>query len=142
MDMPDNNVLINAIRPDAHFHRSAKQYLEECLNGNQPIRLFPTVETGFLRVVTHPKIYSSPTPFDEAWEFLRVLCSSPLVEICPWTQTARNRWGGLCASLGLSGNDCNDAMLAAVALDRGLRVVTFDQGFRRFPNLPLLILGK
>jgi len=140
MDMPDNNVLINAIRPETRHHQVAKRWLEEGLNEGRPIRLFPSVETGFLRVVTHPRIFSPPTPIDEAWSFLHILCSSPSVEVCPWTQTARERWGGLCRSLGLSGNDCNDAMLAAAALDRGLRLVTFDQGFRRFPNLPLLIL--
>lgn len=142
MDMPDNNVLINAFRPDARHHKVARQWLEESLTGGQPIRLFPSVETGFLRVVTHPKIFSPPTPFCEAWEFLRVLCSSPLVDICPWTQTARERWGRLCKSLALGGNDCNDAMIAAAALDRSLRVVTFDQGFRRFPDLQLLILRQ
>jgi uncharacterized protein len=140
MDIPDNNVLINAFRPDAEHHRVAKQWLEGSLNGAIPIRLFPTVETGFLRVVTHPKIYSPPTSFHEAWQFLCVVCSSPMVEICPWTSSARERWGELCTGLGLCGNDCNDAMLAATALDRGLRVVTFDKGFRRFPDLPLLLL--
>lgn len=140
MDIPDNNVLINAIRPEGKHHLVAKRWLEDSLNGGHPLRLFPTVEAGFLRVVTHPKIYSPPTPFNEAWEFLRLVCSSPVVEICPWTQSARERWGNLCASLGLTGNDCNDAMLAAAALDRGLRLVTFDKGFRRFPDLPLLIL--
>lgn len=140
MDIPDNNVLISAIRPDARHHLMAKKWLEASLNGGNPIRLFPTVETGFLRVVTHPKIYSPPTPVNEAWKFLRILCSSPFVEICPWTQTARERWGGLCLSLGLSGNDCNDAMLAAIALDRGFRLVTFDKGFQRFPDLRLLLL--
>jgi predicted nucleic acid-binding protein len=93
-------------------------------------------------VVTHPKIYSPPTPFLEAWEFLRILCSSPFVEICPWTQTARARWGHLCQSLNLNGNDCTDAMLAATALDRGLRLVTFDKGFQRFPGLQWLLLQE
>jgi predicted nucleic acid-binding protein len=32
-------------------------------------------------------------------------------------------------------------MLAAVALERGLRLVTFDRGFERFPGLRLLILA-
>jgi uncharacterized protein len=140
MDLPDNNVLISAFRPDAQNHSVAKQWLEDSLNGGNPIRLFPTVEAGFLRVVTHPKIFSPPTPFSEAWEFLSVVRSSPVVEICPWTPGARERWGDLCASLGLIGNDCNDAMLAATATDRGLRLVTFDKGFHRFPGLSLLLL--
>lgn len=140
MDLPDNNVLISAFRPDAPNHLVAKQWLEDSLNGSNSIRLFPTVETGFLRVVTHPKIFSPPTSFGEAWAFLSAVRSSPMVEICPWTAGARERWGDLCLSLDLIGNDCNDAMLAATALDRGLRLVTFDKGFRRFPGLSLLLL--
>jgi predicted nucleic acid-binding protein len=46
----------------------------------------------------------------------------------------------LCTNLSLSGNDCNDALLAAVALEKTLRLVTFDKGFQRFPNLKLELL--
>lgn len=141
MDLPDNNVLINAFRPDAPYHELAKNWLEKGLNNGQPLRLFPTVETGFLRVVTHPKIFEPPSPMAEACSFLKALCSSPSVEICPWTSTARHCWTDLCLTLGLNGNDCNDAMLAAIALDRGLRFVTFDQGFKRFQGLKCLFLA-
>ena len=140
MDLPDNNILINAIRPDAKHHRIAKDWLEDSLNSGRSIRLFPTVEVGFLRVVTNPRVFPSPTPFAEAWDFLRVLCSSPGVEVSAWTPEARLRWGSLCAELGLVGNDCNDAILAALAMEKGLRLVTFDKGFKRFPGLDLLLV--
>ena len=60
--------------------------------------------------------------------------------MCPWTASARDLWIKLCQELKLSGNDCNDAMLAAVAMDRGLRIVTFDRGFERFKKLQWLLL--
>lgn len=59
MDLPDNHVLISAFRPDAPNHLVAKQWLEGRLSGSNSIRLFPAVETGFFRVVTHPKIFFS-----------------------------------------------------------------------------------
>lgn len=77
---------------------------------------------------------------DEASEFLRVLGGAPNVEIVPWTPSCRDRWLTLCIELSLSGNDCNDALLAAVALDKGLRIVTFDHGFQPYPNLRLELL--
>jgi predicted nucleic acid-binding protein len=40
----------------------------------------------------------------------------------------------------LRGNDCNDAMLAGLAIEKCLRLVTFDQCFKRFPGLRLLLL--
>ncbi len=142
MDLVDNNILIYALRPDAPHHARAKQWLEDAVNSGQAIRLFPTVEVGFLRIATHAKIFSPPTPFDEAVEFLRVLCSAPNVEICPWTTAARDRWIELCQHYSISGNDCNDAMLAAVCLERGMRLVTFDKGFNRFSKLQLLLLEE
>ncbi len=140
MDLPDNNVLINAIRTEANHHQAAKDWLEDTLSQGRPLRLFPTVEVGFLRIVTNRKIYAEATPFAAAWAFLETICSAPGVEIATWTSSARDRFGKLCEDLDLSGNDCNDAMLAALALEKNLRVVTFDKGFRRFPNLQLLFL--
>jgi len=140
MDLLDNNILINAIRSEARHHRTAKEWLEDALNRGQPIRLLPMVEAGFLRVITHPKIFASPTAPVEAWAFLETLCSAPCVEIAPWTPACRARWARLCTDLDLRGNECNDAMLAAVAIERGLRLVTFDRGFERFPSLRLLLL--
>ena len=140
MDLPDNNILINAFRPDTRHHVRAKTWLEKSLNNSLSIRLFPTIETGFLRVVTHPKIFNMPSTLHEAREFLSDLCLLPQVDMCPWTASARDLWIKLCQELKLSGNDCNDAMLAAVAMDRGLRIVTFDRGFERFKKLQWLLL--
>lgn len=140
MNLLDNNILIAAFRPDLEPHAVAKEWLEAALNNGRSIRLFPTVEVGFLRVVTHSKIFNPPSTLAEASGFLRVLCGGPTVEIVPWTAACREHWLTLCAKLSLSSNDCNDAMLAAVAVERGLRIVTFDKGFRRFPDLKLELL--
>ncbi|MCH7225403.1 TA system VapC family ribonuclease toxin [Haloferula sp. A504] len=142
MDLPDNNILINAFRSDSPHHHEAKDWLEDSLNRGLPLRLFPTVEAGFLRVVTHPGIFPVPATIEDARSFLQVVASSPGVETASWTSAARERWVDLCSHLKLRGNDCNDAMLAALAIERGLRLVTFDKGFRRFPDLRLLVLGE
>lgn len=140
MDLPDNNVLINAFRADSPHHRPAKKWLEDALTRGLPLRLFPTVEAGFLRVVTHPRIFPVPATMAEARSFLDAMCAASGVEIASWTSASRDRWGAICEELDLLGNDCNDAMLAALAIARGLRVVTFDRGFQRFPGLRLLLL--
>lgn len=140
MNLLDNNLPIAAFRPDHEHHAAARQWLESALNNGGPIRLVPTVEAGFLRVVTHARIFNPPSSLSESSGFLRVLCLAPNVEISLWTPACRERWLNLCAGHSLSGNDCNDAMLAAVALEKGLRMVTFDKGFRRFPDLKLELL--
>ena len=140
MYLLDNNLLISAFRPDLTHHAIAKEWLQNALNNGTAIRLFSTVEVGFMRVVTHPKVFNPPSSMAEASQFLRVLCGAPGVEIVPWAASIRERWLTICAELSLSGNDCNDAMLSAVALEKGLCLVTFDKGFQRFPDLKLELL--
>ncbi len=141
MDLLDNNVLIYSFRLEMELHAPAKSWLEASLNESRPIRLFPAVEVGFARLVTHPKLFKPPSIISEVREFLSVLCASPGVKIALWNPLMRDRWLHLCEDLNLNGNDCNDAMLAAVALEKNLRVVTFDKGFRRFPGLKVELLG-
>lgn len=142
MDLPDNNVLIYCFRPEMEQHARAKAWLEESLNSNRAVRLFPTVEAGFVRLMTRKNLFKPPSILAEVREFLTALSSAPSVEVVSWNTAARDRWLQLCEELDLTGNDCNDAMLAALALEKGLRVVTFDKGFRRFPNLQLRLLTE
>lgn len=135
MDLPDINILVATFRPDVEHHTPAKAWLEGCLNACGALRLAPMVEAGFVRIVTHPRIFDPPSLMADAREFLQVLGSAPSVETVSWTPAIRERWLFLCMELGLAGNDCNDAMLAAIALERGLRLVSFNRGFSRFPQL-------
>lgn len=141
MELLDNNILINAFRPDAPQHLRAKEWLEATLETSRSVRLFPTVEAGFLRIVTNSRIFSPPSSKEEASAFLSTLGNHSCVETVLWTSSIREYWFKLCLDLNLSANDCNDAMLAALALEKGLRLVTFDKGFERFPGLELLLLS-
>lgn len=140
MDLVDNNILISAFRPDLQHHRVAREWLQTALDNGWAIRFIPTVEVGFLRVVTHSRIFNPSSSMAEASAFLHALFEAPTVEIASWTPACRKRWLTLCATLELSGNDCNDAMLAAVAIEKGLRIVTFDKDFRRFPDVKVELL--
>jgi len=142
VDLPDNNVLIYCFRPEMEQHARAKAWLEESLNRNRAVRLFPTVEVGFVRLMTRKNLFKPPSIFSEVRGFLTTLSSAPSVEVASWNTAARNRWLQLCEDLDLTGNDCNDAMLAALAIEKGFRLVTFDKGFRRFRNLQLLLLSE
>ena len=44
----------------------------------------------------------------------------------------------LCQDLNLTGNDMNDAYLAALALENDLTLATADRGFLRFAGLKVL----
>ncbi|GMU77336.1 MAG: hypothetical protein AMXMBFR46_01370 [Acidimicrobiia bacterium] len=101
----------------------------------EPVGLSQHVAAGFLRVVTHPRIFREPTPTRVALQFVDAMRASPAVTAI---DPGARHWGiftGLCRSLGLRGNDVPDAFLAAIALEHGATWVTSDHGFGRFPGL-------
>ena len=93
------------------------------------------VSSGFLRIVTHPRIFKEPTPLDQALAFIEALRSSPsTIPVIP----AERHWDlftGLCARVGATGNTIPDAFLAALAIEHNATWITADRGFARFPGL-------
>jgi toxin-antitoxin system PIN domain toxin len=91
--------------------------------------------TAFLRVVTNPRIFSSPARIEDAWQQVEQWLSNPLV----WAPVATERHAAVLASLfaatPVSGNLVHDAHLAALALEHGLALYSTDGDFARFPGL-------
>jgi len=135
MDLLDANILIGAFRPDDPDHAVLKGWLEGTFSEGLSVTFPALVEVAFLRIVTHPKIFSVPSPLDEAVGFLRAIHESGLFQEPPWTSRTRARWHHWCRELGLHGNDVNDAYLAATAAEARCRLVSRDGGFSRFPGL-------
>jgi len=102
--------------------------------------LLPMVATGFLRLVTHPKVFLEPTPEAEAWRYLEALRECPGVEALPLGPEWQ-RFRKLCRRLELAGNDVLDAWIAAAAREHRMPVVTLDRGFTRLlPGDSLILL--
>ena len=130
---PDVNVLVAAARSDHPHHGIARDWLEETLaDGDSDVActLMPMVLASFLRLVTSPKIFRSPTPIEEAIGFVDTLLSLPRVQLAELGSEWR-RFRQLCLDKGLGANDLPDAWLAAAVAQRGERLVTFDRDFRR-----------
>jgi toxin-antitoxin system PIN domain toxin len=135
VDLLDANVLVGAFRPDDPGHAVLKDWLEQTLSSGNAVTFPALVEVAFLRIVTHPRIFRSPSPFEEALAFLQAIQESGLFQETPWTQQTRTRWQRWCRDLALHGNDVNDAYLAASAIEARCRLVSCDGGFSRFRGL-------
>jgi toxin-antitoxin system PIN domain toxin len=135
VDLLDVNVLVGAFRPEDPEHARLKAWLEATLNDGLPVTFPLLVEVAFLRIVTHPGIFRTPSTLGEATTFLEALQGSGSFHEAPWTPRMRQRWTAWCAELGLRGNDVNDAFLAAIAAEGRFRLVSCDQGFARFRGL-------
>lgn len=130
---PDVNILVAASRQDHPHHTPALKWLKDALVNSaqgRSLAILPMVASGFLRLVTHPKVFVNPTPIGDAMVFLRaVLDSKGVVQLLlgnEWEEFER-----LCIELGLRGNAIPDAWIAAAAQNHHLHLATFDKGFRK-----------
>ncbi len=94
------------------------------------------VLSGFLRIVTNPKILQSAIDISiDAFTFVDQITDSPnYVRISP----GERHWNiflNLCKTVNARGNLIPDAYLAALAIESGCEWVTNDRSFARFPGL-------
>lgn len=131
----DVNVLVHAHRPEAERHPEFRAWLDHARMDNEPLGLSDLVLSGFVRIVTHPRVFVTPTPTAVALDFANTLRESPAtVSVRPGPRHWRI-FQGLCDSIQARGNDVPDAYLAALALEQGTTWYTCDRGFARFPGL-------
>ena len=132
--LPDSNVLIHALRSNSAAHQTCRQWLLDRVQAGDEIGLTELAETSLLRIATHPKIFSLDVGqvvgfwADELWAYpgtVRLTAGKP----------HRSILQKLIADLSISGNDLNDAWLAALAIEHGAILVSTDEGFARFPGL-------
>ena len=135
MRMPDVNILVYAHREDAAHHERSRAWLEAAMAGAETLGVSDTVLSGFVRVVTHPRVFQTPSPLDLALDFAERLRSSPsAVRVSP----GERHWSiftDLCRRANAKGNLVPDAWLAALAIETGGEWITTDREFARFPGL-------
>jgi len=133
--LPDVNVLVYAHREDARDHARYRDWLERVVNGPQAFGLSDLVLSGFLRVVTHRRVFALPTPIERALEFAAVVRSA---ESCVRIAPGERHWeifDSLCRRAGARGNLVPDAWFAALAIESGSDWITTDRDYARFPGL-------
>jgi hypothetical protein len=133
--LPDVNVLIYAHREDATDHSRYRGWLASVLGGDAAYGMSDLVLSGFLRIVTHPRIFKKPTPLETALRFVSDVRGRPnCIEIA----AGARHWSiftSLCRASGAKGSLVADAYLAALAIESGSEWVTTDRDFARFPGL-------
>ena len=77
MRLVDVNVLVYAHRLDAARHQDYADWLRGLLAGQEPYGVSDLVLSGFLRIVTNPKVFKQPTPMDTGLAFTQLLRTQP-----------------------------------------------------------------
>ncbi|MBU6301394.1 MAG: type II toxin-antitoxin system VapC family toxin [Verrucomicrobia bacterium] len=135
MILLDVNILVYAHREDAERHPDYKAWLESALGRVPGVAVSDLALSGFIRLVTHPKIFLVPTPLADALGFVEDLRSRDLVKVLAPGPMHWKVFLDLCRKADARGNLVPDAYHAALAVETGCEWVTADRGFSRFPGL-------
>ena len=135
MILHDVNVLVYAYREELDRHEAFRSALEEQVKSPSAFGYSSLVMSGFLRVVTNPRVFAVPTLIDDALEFVDALRGQPnAVEVVP----GERHWPvfrELCQFAQTKGNLVPDAYHAALAIESGSEWLTTDRDYTRFPGL-------
>lgn len=131
----DVNVLIYAHRPESPDHVDYKDWLETARRAREPLGVADVVLSGFLRIVTNPKVFREPTPIGPVLEFVDQIRSSPSYLRATPSSHLWDIFGRLATMTNARGGAVPDAYLAASAIDLNATLVTADRGFARYKGL-------
>lgn len=135
MILTDVNVLIYAHREDAADHRSFRDWMENVVGGPEAFGVSDLVLSGFVRVVSHPRIFHPPTPLARALEFCEYLRDQPNAVLITPGERHWEIFTAFCTKAHARGDLVADAFLAALAVESGCEWITTDRDYSRFPGL-------
>ena len=135
MLLADVNVLVYAHRKDSPSHAQALQWLETLINSDEAFAMSELVFSGFMRIVTHPKIFNPPSSLKDA---LLVTDQISNQQNRVNGSTEERHWdifSKLCKQANAKGNLIPDDYHAALAVETGSTWITTDRDFSRFSGL-------
>jgi len=133
--LTDVNVLIYAHREDAADHRRFRNWMEDVVAGPEAFGVSDLILSGFVRVVSHPKIFHPPTPLSRALEFCEFLRDRPNAVLITPGDRHWEIFTTFCANAHARGDLIADAFLAALAVESGCEWITTDRDYSRFAGL-------
>lgn len=131
----DANLLVYALHADMPQHAAAKAWLEQCLNGDEPLALCWLVILAVIRISTNTRLFPRALTVNQSMSVIEEWLSHPaVIRIEPgsrhWTILQ-----DLLAHVGTAGDLTSDAHLAALAIEHNARVLSSDADFHRFPGV-------
>jgi toxin-antitoxin system PIN domain toxin len=133
--LTDVNVLVYAHRRDSAQYDECRAMVEFMLGADQAYGISELVLSSFVRIVTHPSVFSPPSTLEQAVAFASdLLTPEHAVPIAPgprhWEIFMR-----LCRESRVRGNLVPDAYFAAMAIESGCEWISTDGDYARFKGL-------
>lgn len=135
MIVPDVNLLVYAHNDAAPHHAAARRWWEALVNGVERVGVPWTVATGFVRLMTHPRVLVHPVTPTEAVDCVRGWFQFPSVRPVNPGAEHLDIFRRSLAAAGVGANLVTDAHIAALAMEHQAEVHSNDADFGRFPGL-------
>jgi len=133
--VPGLNLLVYAHSIGAPLHEPARRWWEDLVNGTERVGVPWLVAAGFVRLLTHPSVLSTPADPEQAVDLMgQWFRSSSVTPLNPCTQHIAI-FRSMLAAAGVGGNLVTDAHIAALAIEHQAEVHSNDADFARFPGL-------
>jgi uncharacterized protein len=130
----DTNILVYAEIISSSHHRTARRLLTDLAEGSVPWAIPWPCVYEFLRVITHPRVFSPPVPLGVALHDLDQILSSSTLVLLSETERHSEVMSALVRDAAVTGNLIHDAHIAALCVEHGIsELVTGDRDFSRFP---------
>jgi hypothetical protein len=132
----DVNVLLYASDKSSARHASARQFLDSCAASPEVLCLtWPTL-MSYLRMATHPGIFTAPLGPDEALGNVTALLSLPHVRAVSELDGFVDAYTHVAGDVVVRGNLVPDAHVAAILFQHGVRTLySNDRDFLKFTSL-------
>jgi uncharacterized protein len=135
MVVVDGNVLLYAVDSTSVHHDVSISWLDAALTGTEAVGLAWVALLAFVRLSTSAAVFPTPLTTDDALVQVETWLAAPSAVVAQPTPRHAALLRGLLRDTGTAGNLTTDAHLAALALEHGADVVSFDRDFARFPGI-------
>lgn len=142
MKLPDVNVLLAATNRASPEHEEARSWLEGAFAGPGGVGFAWVALLGFVRLATRRGILSRPLSVDDALSVVTAWLEEPRAIVLNPTERHLPILARLLIGAGTAGNLTTDAHLAALAIEHGATLGSFDRDYERFSGLAFEPLGS
>ena len=134
----DSNLLVYAHREDSPWHDAAYSRMVELAEGRAPWAIpWPCIHE-FLAIVTHPRIYSPPTPLENAIDQIDAWLESPTLVVLSESADYWLLLRPTLLSARVSGPQVHDARIVTICQQHGVSELwSADRDFGRFSGLTI-----
>lgn len=140
MKTPDVNLLLYAVNADSPQHEAARSWIESSFASVGGVAFCWPALVGFLRLSTRSGIFGQALTLDYALELVDAWLDHPAARLIVPTERHAAVLASLLLARGRGGNLVSDAHIAALAIEHGAELGTFDRDFEQFAGLRMTLL--